>query len=417
MFEDLLLNSTDTFTKLILQIDVLHTIPNAYFKYLQFLPLFVIAILTTLILTPLIGQLAIKYRIFDLPQDLRDSKSTLNQYDDPNRHIHKEPIPFLGGLAVVLPLIVIILIFLKITPTILPILIGLSIIAIVGFLDDKYNLPATYQLIAQLLASFIIVLSPIDITFINNPFNGYFHLDALTYSFNLGSFPLSLVLPGDILIIPWIILCINALKWVGGSDGLIETNSIIAFALMFVLGVRNESSVIATISIVTSGLILGMLYYNFPPAKIFTGSIGKTAYGFLIATLALVNGAKLATTIIILALPLIDALITVTTRYLKFKPKNPIELLRINDKSHLHHQLLELGLSSKQILLVETSIALVVGALAIFTTGANKLVALVLALGIVAMLISFIRIRTAQKKKEVPKVIEEEESPESKYTY
>jgi UDP-GlcNAc:undecaprenyl-phosphate GlcNAc-1-phosphate transferase len=416
MFDDLLSNSTETFWKLISNIDILHTIPEQYFKYLQFAPLFLISISVALLVTPLIGYLAVKWKILDLPSEMRANEKMINKHDDPSRHIHTTPIPFLGGLAVILPLIILSLIFLKLTPTLIPILIGLLIITISGILDDKYNLPPTVQLFSQVLAASVIVLSTIDITFINNPFNGYFHLNMATYAFELLNIPMSFVFPGDLIILPWIILCINALKWSGGSDGLIETNSLIAFVLLFVLGVRVDSSLIATISIMSSGLIFGYLYYNYPPAKIFSGSVGKTAFGFLIATLALVNGAKVATTIIIIALPLVDAVITTILRYFKYRPKNIFMLLRINDKSHLHHQLIDLGLSSKHILLVESSIALIVGSLAILTTGANKLLALILVIGTITAIISIIRIKNATKKANTVEV-KEEESPESKYSY
>lgn len=416
MFEDIIFNTTDIFSRLIERIDFLDTIPAVYYNYIQFIPLFLIGLIISLLLTPIIGHTAGKFKILDLPADQRDQTKKLNKHDDPTRHIHTQPVPFLGGLAVIIPLIIIMSLFLKLSPITIPIIIGLSIITISGILDDKYNIPPTFQMFSQILAALVIVFSQIDITFINNPFNGYFNLNWATYTFNILNTPLSLVFPGDILIIPWIILFINALKWVGGSDGLIETNSLIAFVLLFVLGIRNESAVIATISITTAGLILGTLYYNFPPAKIFTGSTGKTAYGFLIATLALVNGAKFATTLIILAIPIIDALITLYLRYIKYKPKNPIELLRINDKSHLHHHLLELGLNNRQILLVESSLALLVGTVAILTTGAMKLVALISVITLITIILSYIRIKSAQKKNIPPKVIEEE-SPESKYSY
>lgn len=416
MFDDVLLNTTELFRNLLDRIDILDTLPHAYLKYLQFAPLFILGLIIAILVTPLVGHLAGKLNIFDLPAPQREGSKMLNKHDDPNRHIHNEAKPFLGGLAVIIPLIILMILFLNPSPTTVPIIIGLLILTISGILDDKYNLPPSFQLISQLLAALIVVFSAIDVTFINNPFNGYFHLEWFRYATTFLQIPISLVFPGDLLIIPWIILCINALKWVGGSDGLIETNSLIAFILLFVIGVRNTSAVIASISIITSGLILGSLYYNFPPAKIFTGSTGKTSYGFLIAVLALVNGAKVATTIIILALPIIDAFFTLVVRYIKYKPKNPLELLRINDKSHLHHQLLDLGLNSKQILLVESTIALLVGSLAIFTTGANKLVALISVLALIALILSIIRIRSAQKKNKKP-MATEEHSPESKYTY
>ncbi|MCC7289747.1 undecaprenyl/decaprenyl-phosphate alpha-N-acetylglucosaminyl 1-phosphate transferase [bacterium] len=414
MFEDLLHNTTDLFRLLIERIDIFNAIPNAYLKYLQFTPIFVLAFILTLLITPLIGHLSIKFKILDQPAHLRDNK--LNKFDDPKRHIHTLPVPFLGGLAVVITLITLTLLFLKLTPTLIPILIGLLILIVVGLIDDIFNLPAPVQLSAQIIASLVVVASTIDVTFINNPFNGYFHLEWAKYNSEFIGIPLSLVLPGDLLIIPWIVLCINALKWVAGSDGLLETNSIIAFLLLFVLGVRNTSTVIAALSVISAGSMMGFLVYNFPPAKIFTGSTGKTTYGFLIATLALVNGAKFASTIIILALPIIDSLITIGIRLIKYKPKNPLDLLRINDKSHLHHQLMDLGLSPTKVLLVESSAALIVGALAIFTTGANKLVALIAVIALVTIFISFLHIRSANRKKNATKAIKDE-SPESKYSY
>lgn len=413
MFDPLLELTTETFVELLSSFDFLRLIPDVYLKYLQYFPLFLVALVSSLLITPIIGHISIKLKIFDNPSHLRATK--LNKYDDPGRHIHSKPIPFLGGLAVIIPLVLMILFFLKLSPIVITILIALAILIAAGILDDVYNLPASFQLVAQILASLVIVFSNIDVSFMNNPFNGYLNLEVLKYSSTFLGFPISLIFPGDLLIIPWIILCTNAIKWIAGSDGLMETNSSIAFLLMFILGVRNESALIPAISIICAGSILGFLFYNFPPAKIFTGGTGKSVYGFLIATLALVNGAKIASTIIILALPIIDALFTLYIRYKVHKPKNPLDLLKINDKSHLHHQLLELGLSQKMVLLVESSVVLFAGSLAIFTTGANKFLALIVIIMLLTSSISLLHIRNKNKKP--IKRVTEEDSPESKYSY
>ena len=142
-----------------------------------------------------------------------------------------------------------------------------------------------------------------------------------------------------------------------------------------------------------------------------SGSSGKSVYGFLISILALISGAKFSTTIMLLALPIIDAIYVIIYRYITYKPKNPIELMKINDTSHLHHQLLKLNFTSVQILLIETAVALLVGSFAILATGALRYFALIFG---TALIIGFIVFTNYKKKTKKEK---EKPSPESKYSY
>jgi UDP-GlcNAc:undecaprenyl-phosphate/decaprenyl-phosphate GlcNAc-1-phosphate transferase len=113
----------------------------------------------------------------------------------------------------------------------------------------------------------------------------------------------------------------------------------------------------------------------------------------------------------LLALPIIDALYVIVYRYITYKPKNPIELMRINDTSHLHHRLIKLNFSGKQILLIETSISLLVGSFAILSTGALRYFALIFGIAAVIAFIVFINYKAHRKEKV------KEQSPESKYSY
>jgi UDP-GlcNAc:undecaprenyl-phosphate GlcNAc-1-phosphate transferase len=144
-----------------------------------------------------------------------------------------------------------------------------------------------------------------------------------------------------------------------------------------------------------------------------SGSSGKSVYGFVLALLALISDAKISTSIMLLGLPVLDAIFVVIRRIIKHKPKSISELMRINDTTHLHHKLLDLNLNRIQVLLLESSIALLFGSAAIATTGAMRYFALIFGLAIILLLIVIINNR-AQKKKDREK---KPASPESKYSY
>jgi UDP-GlcNAc:undecaprenyl-phosphate/decaprenyl-phosphate GlcNAc-1-phosphate transferase len=391
-------------------------IPEVYFRYLQYLPLFILFFVLAFLLKPIVGRIALKIDAIDYPNGMRKLK--LNKHDQTKgvKAIHKDPTPLLGGVAVLLPVLIAIPIFLGLNELVAPFIVATGILLILGVLDDKYNIPATIQLGGQLLAASIIALSTFDIPFVNNPFGGTINLNWFEYGFDIFNIAWRIILPGDIIVIAWIMLCTNAVKWVGGIGGLLESNMIVAYALMFVLGIRGESIFIATTAIMMLGAISGGWIFDFPPAKIFTGSTGKTLFGFIIATLAIVNGAKVAATILILALPLIDAFYVLIHRYREYKPRNIIELMRINGPMHFHHQLYNMNFTPPQILLIETSISLFFGIIAVLTTGAFKFFLLLLALLFVLLGIIFLNYKARQKKEAGIKE-SSEESPESKYSY
>jgi len=385
-----------------------------YEKYLAYVPYFIGAFAATVLLTPLIGYIATKLKVFDLPAGERKAKQ--NKFDDPQRHIHKRKVPFLGGLAVLIPLILYLLFTVNGHPLLIPILLGVLILTISGALDDVFNLPANIQFVAQAAAAIIIAVSIIDFRFINNPLGGYIYLDQFVKEFSILGIPQRLVLPGDFLLFWWILVCINALKWVCGSDGIFEGNSALAFLFLFFIGVRTNSPEVVMLSILMTGGIAGFLIYNYPPAKIHTGGSGKTVYGFLISVLSVVNGAKVATTMIILTLPLADFIFVIINRYLKYKPKNFLELMRINDRTHFHHQLLAMGLSMKKVFLIEISITLLVGSLAVLTAGTTKLFVL-LASAFLGTIFLFIVHHFRKKHEEKARTKKESATPESRYSY
>ena len=378
-----------------------------YSKYLNYWPLFLFGLIFAFIVIPIIGQLATKWGAIYKPKIRRRDR----EFDNPEKAIHEVETPALGGLAVAIPVIIGMLILFRLDGFTVPIILATLVLVIGSVLDDIFNLSSKIQIGYQLLAASIIAVSIIDLGNISFFTDDFLNLTALTWNTQILSIPLSFVFPGDLLLILWILLCINSVKWVGGSPGLVESYSLIIFMLLFVIGVRTFSLFSSSISILIAGTLISLLYFAFPSPKIMSGSSGKSIYGFLISVLALISGVKFSTTIMLLAIPLIDAMYVIVYRYITYKPKNLLDLMRINDTSHLHHKLLKLNLSSRQILLIEASISLLVGSLAILSTGALRYFALIFGISAVIAFIVFINYK-ANKKEKV-----KEASPESKYSY
>lgn len=377
-----------------------------YYKYLQYVPLFLIGIILALVLTPIIGKIALNHDITYKPGARKNHKD----FDNPEKALHQGITPALGGLAVTIPILVAILVFFKLDSFTIPIILAMLVLMVGSTLDDIFNLPAKTQLIYQILAALIIAFSVINLTNLSF-FN--LNLDLFTWNFSLFGLQQSLALPGDIILFGWILICINAFKWTAGSPGIIEANSFTIFSLIFIIAIRYSSIFSSTIGIVAAGALLIFLVFAFPPQKIMSGSTGKTLYGFLICVFAIVADAKLSTTIMLLLIPLIDFAYVIIKRFITYKPKNLIELLRINDTSHLHHQLLKLNLTRAQIVLLEMAMTLLIGSLAILSTGAIRYFALIFGAALGIAFIVLANIRAAKRKVKA----EKEESPESKYSY
>jgi UDP-GlcNAc:undecaprenyl-phosphate GlcNAc-1-phosphate transferase len=384
--------------------------PESYQRYLDYLPLFLTSFVISLFLTPLVGYIARKLKIVANPPSMRDG-SKPSDY----RHLEKPPTPLLGGVAVLIPLIIMSLIHTELTPILTYFLVSVGIILLGGIIDDKFEISYRQQIFFHILAATLIVLSPINLTFINNPFNGALNLNWIEISQQLGSIPLEIILPGDLILFGWVIICINAVKWVSGTDGLMEGDSFFSSVTLFILSLRIQSHTAASLSIIFGGLTLGFLFYNFYPARIRSGSAGKTAYGFILAVLSVMSGAKIAVGIIILMIPLLDFIWVIIGRIKQHKPKSLSALMRISDQTHLHHKLLKLGLTEPQVALLEYFMSAVLGAVALFISGAMNAFAW-FATSIGGLLVLFIISRLLQRKSK-NHTKDKDASPESKYSY
>ncbi len=383
--------------------------PDNLEKYLIFIPIFLTGFLLTFILTPVIGRFSKKYNIVYVPMTKRKNKD----FDNPEKALHKGIIPALGGLAVMIPVLLLMILCFNLNSVTLPIFIALSILTISGILDDILNIPAKTQLILQILAVSIIVFSVLDLGSFSI-FGNTIQMDILKFEPVIGKFSFSLIFPGDFILFIWLIFCINSFKWVGGSPGLIEGDALIVAFLIFIISVRHQVVFSSAVSILLSGSLFAFLIFAYPPPLIMSGSSGKSVYGLIICCLSLVSQTKFATTLILLLLPTFDAIYVIVKRYLEYKPKNPLELIKISGATHFHHQLLKLNMSQRQVFWIEMLITLSTGAIAIMTTGAYRYFFIVMGIILVISVILLVNFRAKKREKEGSK---KEESSESKYSY
>ncbi len=306
--------------------------------------------------------------------------------DNPGeRKIHKEPIPRLGGVAIWLGTILtfwIIVALMGRYPSgncLSGILIGGSLMFLLGLVDDIYNLPAKFKFFVQIGAALIAVLLGVKIEEIWNPFGSPISLGVF-------SIPITTL---------WIVALSNAMNFIDGVDGLagaVSTISAVSFAVIVLATQPNPIS--AMVAVVLAGAMMGFLAFNFKPAKIFMGDSGALFAGFMLASLAVIGVMKTTAftiflPVFIFAVPILDINYSVFRRLLKGKsPFNP-------DAEHIHHKLISFGLSQNNTVFILIMLAVATGAVASFFVGSQidyfvTIFALLIFMAIVSTLSKFI---------------------------
>jgi UDP-GlcNAc:undecaprenyl-phosphate GlcNAc-1-phosphate transferase len=392
---------------------------NQLQPYEQILPLAIIAFLLSILLTPLVGYIAGRFKFIDLPPAMRKrTDTTLEQ------RIHKEAKLRLGGLAVMIPFIILTLFSLKLSPQIIGILVGLGLLIIVGAIDDKYELSGGMQFLFQFIAAGIVVISGISITGIS--------VSSLNLDFVSSSSAISLFgsvylfrFPADLITIIWIMTIINALNWVGGIDALGEGMTFIAAIAIMILSIRVGHPEIALLAALLAGGMLGFTPYNFPPSRIMSGTAGHTGAGFLLAVLSIISGAKITSAIILLSIPLADMAWVLFNRIRQYRTINIFKLFSISGRVHLHHRLMSLGFSAKQTLYIETSAMGLISIVALYFGDFNSsLITIVAVMASLLILFTMIAVQTRIKPKKThgpkepsPPIVDTGPSPEQRYAY
>ncbi len=330
----------------------------------------IIAYIFGVFLVPLVINFSKKEGLVDLPNE---------------RKIHKIPVSRLGGVAIWAStmLTFLSLVFLSYYPygsLLSGILLGSSLMFLLGLVDDVYNLNAKFKLFIQLSIATIVYLLGVKISSI--PFFGGIDLGFWSY-------PITLL---------WIVGISNAVNFIDGVDGLagsvITVNSITLAIIAIAMTPSNP--IVALIGFILAGSMLAFLTYNFNPAKIFMGDSGALFSGFLLATISIVGVMKAATLtlllpFVVLAVPIMDIVFSSTRRICK--GKSPF----VADAEHIHHKLLHAGFSQKKTVLILTSVAIVAGAIASLLMGENTIkhyALYILVIVFIMLLLNFIKVLT-----------------------
>ncbi len=324
----------------------------------------IISFLLTVLTVPLTILLAKKFKLVDNPK-VRIHPA----------HTQKRIVPRAGGLAVFTGIVITILAFTPLEKTTVGILAGLFILLLIGLLDDRYqNLSPYLRLAAQFIAAGIAVGSGIGIRFITNPLGGIIHFDTILLQFNtFGAH--HIIFLADLLAVIWIIWVINMINWSKGVDGQMPGVTTVCALILGLLSLKLNLSPdltqlnLAKLAFITAGSALGLLIFNWHPAKIFPGFSGSGILGFMIAVLAILSGGKLATAGLVLLIPATDFAYTFFRRILS--GRSPVW----GDRGHLHHKLLEKGFSHRQIALFYILGSVILGTAALSLSSQGKLFA------------------------------------------
>ncbi len=319
---------------------------------------FVLAALIALAVTPLVRRVMLRYEIVDRPEA---------------RRINTIPVPRGGGLAVCAAFLLVAALFLIVNQAtdlvpipfsldpseMIALLLGGAVAAGLGAMDDMLNLRARYQLLGQVVLAAAAVALGLSITFITNPFGPDFRFTGP-------------VAAG--LTIFWIVGMINSINWIDGLDGLSSGVAFIAAVTLGIISLTTQvvaQPLIAVLCFALAGSLLGFLRWNFHPATIFAGTSGVQFVGYTLAVLAILGTAKVAVALLVLSVPIIDTFWIIVRRLSEHRsPFSP-------DRTHIHHRLLDLGLSHRQTVLVIYGICLALAVLSLLLSGVTQVYAFV----------------------------------------
>lgn len=317
---------------------------------------FAASMLLSVLLTPLMSKLAHKVGAVSIPN---------------HRSVHTKPMPLLGGLAIFLAFV---LAYIIVSPGIvyndkdhvaLGLILGGTIIALTGAIDDRFNLSPKLKLLGQLIAAGVAVSFGLEIDIVNIPFS-----DSLPINQGWISVPITMF---------WIVGVTNAINLIDGLDGLSAGVSSISAATIMAVAVLMPFSnpMVILLCVLLIGSSLGFLFFNFHPAKIFMGDSGALFLGYALSILSIM-GYKQATIVsfviplLILGVPISDTLLAIVRRKLNNKP------ISVADKGHLHHCLLDLGFSMRKTVLIIYGISATFGLCAVLMTQKQNWITVIL---------------------------------------
>jgi UDP-GlcNAc:undecaprenyl-phosphate/decaprenyl-phosphate GlcNAc-1-phosphate transferase len=383
------------------------------------LAIFAVTLAISLGLTPLVRRFAIQRGMVDKPGAAR--------------RVHTIAVPRLGGLAMYIAFAAGTLLMFGFNvhglqggltgnsvfepARILFALAGAGLVTLVMAIDDVRGVRPLPRLLWQIGAALLVIVPAL--IWPGGPNLGE-SADTLHYDQGAGVLALSVQNPlGGAIVLPlavavvltifWIVGMTNAINWIDGLDGLAGGVSVVACLVMFIITWRLEQYTLAYLPLILGAATLGFLPYNIHPARIFMGDSGAMFLGFALAVISIIGGAKMASVLLVLGIPLLDGVYMIIYRL--YRGRSPLSA----DRGHLHHRLLDIGFSQQQVVLIFYLLCGIFGVLAFLLTsttdtlnilgfelprGLYKLFALALLVVVLVGLMVFITRRNFDKASE-----------------
>ena len=359
-------------------------------KFLFLSPSFISQEYKSLVI-PFVVTFGISY--FITPLSIKFIK-LIGAVDNPSKHKHPamlitKIVPRGGSIPFIIAFILGVAIFMGFPKKVLGIVIGALIASIIAVIDDKFDLNRNLRLLVLLpIAILVIIVSGVGFFYFNNPLGGTIRLDLVILPIEFFG-PHYIVLFADIFTFFWFLWVANMINWSSGVDGQFAgiagiTALVIGLISIKVVGVDPAQFQTALLAVITSGAILGLAPHTWYPQKLMWG-FGTTAVGLIIASLSVLTNAKVATAVLVLLVPTLDAVLVMIRRIMQGR------LPTWGDRAHLHHSLLDKkGWSIPQIAAFYWGMTIFTGLLALLTAGKTKLLALIIVGGLVAYLLSVV---------------------------
>ncbi|HYI16754.1 MAG TPA: MraY family glycosyltransferase [Thermomicrobiales bacterium] len=335
------------------------------------------------LIAAIIGLLAAGGAAITIPP-IRDIARRLQLLDQPDaRRVHTVPIPRVGGLGIFFGFLVAVGVSFMLPvdrfgveiERILLLLVGATMIVGVMLFDDIVGIPPLPKLAVQLAAAGIVVLPRL---------RGEAH-GIVIEQFNapyVGTVSLPLLVAIGFTFF-WIVGMMNAINWSDGIDGLAASITLVATVVLFLhtyfRPAGDPQFTISLLAIALAGAIIGFLIFNWHPASIIMGDTGSMFIGFALATISIIGGAKIATALLALGVPILDTAWVILYRVMH--GRSPVNA----DRGHLHHRLLDAGWSQRQIVTGVAGITMLFGALSLALPTSEAKLGAMIVMGVVLL--------------------------------
>lgn len=333
---------------------------------------FIVAALVAAAATPFAIWFAPIIGVMDIPKD--------------SRRVHNKPMPRFGGSAIYLGMMVSLAFFAVHARGVSAIMIGCTIMFVLGLIDDLKNLKPAVKFSGQILAATVVFALGVRITFVRITFmEDFLGIDP-------GMFGNSVIVGGVvdyIVTVLWLVAIVNSVNLIDGLDGLAAGISAISALCIAYVAYIHGYAVPTMVMMAVAGSAAGFLPFNFHPAKIFMGDSGSQLLGFAIAAFSVSGTVKSATIMVVLmpalvlGLPIIDTVLAIIRRTSRHQS------LGTADKDHLHHKIMRAGFGQRRAVLLMYSVSGIMGVVAVLYSRGLFVECLGL-LAVVAMIIGVI---------------------------